>query len=183
MMDVEVDVKIVVLLAALAGTAGCFHEDHCPGKLTCDSMVCCPLGFPYHCGDQCYASPPTTNQCPYNYETCYDDNGGGGGGGGGGTTLATWNGGYTGPCTSMDPGLPSQTMNVTLQVSNGVITSGAPNGGSVTASGFMSVTVLDRLGTPFPVSGQISLTASFNIHGTTPSTQDATSITCTLTKL
>lgn len=63
------------------------------------------------------------------------------------------------------------------------ITSGAPNGGSVTASGFMSVTVLDRLGTPFPVSGQISLTASFTIHGTTPNTQDATSITCTLSKL
>ena len=171
--------KAILVVVALSGCA--VHENHCPGELTCASMVCCPIGFPYHCGSQCYDAPPTTTQCSAgSYETCFDDNGGGGGGGGG--NIGDYNGSYGGNCTSSDPGLPSQTMAVTLVVSNGAITSGAPNGGSVDASGTMTVTVIDRLGTPFPVSGKISLTASFMITGTTPSTQDATSVSCILAK-
>ena len=167
-------------LVLVVGLAACdTHENHCPGQLTCASMVCCPVGYPYHCGNQCYDQIPTTSQCSAGtYETCVDDSGGGGGGGG----VAAYNGTYTGNCTSMDPGLPSQTMAVTLVVSNGVITSGAPNGGTVDASGLMTVTVIDRLGTPFPVSGMIRTTSSFMIMGTTPNTQDATSVSCTLSK-
>jgi hypothetical protein len=46
----------------------------------------------------------------------------------------------------------------------------------------MSINYLDRLGTPFAVEGQVSLTSSFTITGTTPNLQDATTVTCILMK-
>jgi hypothetical protein len=165
---------VILLLSACAIP----HENHCPGELTCSSMVCCPTGYPYHCGTQCYTAPPTTAQCSAgSYEVCFDDSGDGGG-----TPGVGYDGTYRGTCTSSDPPLASQSMAVTLVVSGGVITSGAPNGGTVDSSGLMTVTVIDRLGTSFPVSGKVATGGSFVIMGTTPNTQDATSVTCTLSK-
>ncbi len=161
--------SIVVMLVI-----ACDAPDPCPGKLTCADHECCPDGFPYECNGACYAD---VRACTTPYYVCVAESGGGGTGG-----LAQYSGTYGGTCTSMDPGLPSQSMDVTLVVDNGTITSGAPNGGAVSADGIMSITVIDRLGTPFEVTGPIDLANPFTISGTTPDQQDATTVACTLRK-
>jgi hypothetical protein len=53
--------------------AGCFGDNPCPGKLTCPNMVCCPIGYPFNCGDQCYEREIA---CPVMSYTCTNENGG-----------------------------------------------------------------------------------------------------------
>jgi hypothetical protein len=39
----------------------------CPGELTCPNEQCCPAGYPFECGGQCYTN---ASVCGSSYVTC-----------------------------------------------------------------------------------------------------------------
>lgn len=78
---------VVPLLQALVGMLGAscsspsaplpHSYDPCPGELTCPNTTCCPIGAPFQCNDECYA---TAASCGTSYLTCSGSTDSAGGG-------------------------------------------------------------------------------------------------------
>ncbi len=66
--------KAFLLSMVLLATVGCDYDpDPCPGKLTCPNKVCCPIGYPYQCNNQCYTAPTACGSSPVTTCAAHDD--------------------------------------------------------------------------------------------------------------
>jgi len=82
---------VVIVMCCSAIACEPTITDPCPGQRTCPDEVCCDVGFPYHCGTQCFQQPCGGDQVTCvnvdRTDGCYGGNwkGSFAGGGSGGT--------------------------------------------------------------------------------------------------
>ena len=143
---------VAVVLAASCSDAP--EYDPCPGMLTCtDDMVCCPLGYPYHCGNACYPVPPTT-ECS-GFTVCA-----------GGSPSSDWDGTYAANVHTVTPAGTTDLAG-TFSCTGGFCSS--PDGafsGTVDVMGeFSGSSVVCQGCNPLAMSGTFLAGVEFEING------------------
>jgi hypothetical protein len=95
--------------------------DPCPGMLTCPDENCCPSGFPYHCGTQCFPQPCTGTQLtcvsPSRTDGCYG---------------GTWNGSYSGTFMPAGGGMMAISGSIVFDITSHAISASQPASGTGT---------------------------------------------------
>jgi hypothetical protein len=106
---------------AVAFAIGCEPTitDPCPGKRACPDHVCCEVGFPYHCGTQCFQQP-----CGNDVVTCVNVDRTDGCYGG------VWKGSFTGTFRPTGGGMQSIGGELRFDINEHVIVGSQPSSGT-----------------------------------------------------